>query len=253
MKSKILKTLIVLPALLIVATIINCGGHSTPPPTGFNAQGQQWVLAPDGSFFFLTYGPVQGSWQFDYSGATGNTRFFSMFAQGFGHVNDGRAPARWLIFVPLPCLTYLDPPLRDVTVNSNQLSRCVVSPIFLAADPASVDLQSPPATVTISGGGFSTDYGMPLVEYYDQYSGELVASSTASSVASDGSSIQVATPSLYGVYTGSYNIVVSNVAADGSPSMVGIATFSACCVDPPPPPPPPDPGDCGQERVCEIY
>lgn len=94
---------------------------------------------------------------------------------------------------------------------------------------------------------------MPVIQYYDQYSGIFVASTTAFSVATDGSSLQAYTPDLSGVYTGSYNIVVSNVAGDGSHSVVGVAPFSACCVDPPPPDPPPDPPPCGEGRVCEVY
>ena len=44
-----------------------------------------------------------------------------------------------------------------------------------------------------------------------------------------------------------------NVAWDGSDSTVGVASFSACCVDPPPPDPPPDPPSCGEGNVCEVY
>jgi hypothetical protein len=94
---------------------------------------------------------------------------------------------------------------------------------------------------------------MPVVEYFDQYTGDLVASTTAISVSGDGSSLQVSTPDLSGVYSGAYNIVVSNVASDASYSTVGVATFSACCVEPPPPPPPPDPEPCGEGMVCEVY
>jgi hypothetical protein len=255
-KTKILHSLLALPALLVIATIIDCGGGSStpppPPPTGFSAQAQQWVADPAGGVQFLGYTTVQGGWLSDLAGAQGSAKFFSFFAQGFAHVSDGRAPARWRILAPIPCLAYLEPNDRDVAIGSNQLTRCVVSSVFLAADPSSVDLNSPPPSVTISGGGFSTNYGMPVVEYYDQYTGGLVASTTAYSVAADGSSLQASTPSLSGVYTGSYNIVVSNVLADGSNSIVGVATFAACCVDPPPPPPPPDPGGCPDGTICQI-
>jgi hypothetical protein len=94
---------------------------------------------------------------------------------------------------------------------------------------------------------------MPVIEYYDQYSGILLANTTASSVAGDGSSLEVVTPDLSGVYTGGYNIVVSNKAADGSNTMVGIAAFSACCIDPPPPDPPDDPPPCDGEQICLMY
>jgi hypothetical protein len=253
MKAKILTTLFAVPALLVMATVIDCGHSSpTPPPNGFNARAEQWVVVP-GGFQFLATTTVQGFWLNDYSGAQGNTKNFALLAvNGYGHVTDGRAPARWFLQVPIPCITYLEPNARDVTIGSNQLTRCVVSTVFLSANPDSVDLQSPPPSVTFSGGGFSTDYGMPVVEYYDQYTGELVASTTAYSVAGDGSSLQASTPDLSSIYSGSYSVVVSNKLADGSNSIVGVATLSACCVDPPPPPPPPDPGDCSDGRVCNI-
>jgi hypothetical protein len=167
------------------------------------------------------------------------------------NVSDGKVPAKWNIFVPGACLTHLDTRLRDVTVGSSQQDRCVVAFQFLTADPSSVDLYSPPSTVSFDGGGFDATYGMPVIEFYDQYSGELIASTTAYSVGGSGSTTVCYTPSLYGVYSGAYNVVVSNKNADGSNSIVGVAAFSACCIDPPPPDPPPDPPPCN-DGPCLI-
>lgn len=94
---------------------------------------------------------------------------------------------------------------------------------------------------------------MPVAEYYDQYSGVLVGSATAFSVASDGSSLQVSTPNLSGIYSGTYNIVVSNVVSDGSRTVAGVAPINACCIEPPPPEPPPDPPPRGAMMVCTVY
>lgn len=251
MKKKTLKILVVLPALFVLATIVDCGG-SSPPATGFKVWGQHWYIGFDGQYHFLTGAPVQGQWLSDYSGATGSTTFFTAGTfGGYYHVVNGRAPARWLIYPQGACLLFLDATVRDVTIGSNQLVRCVIAFAFAPiASPSSIDLANPPPTITFSGGGFDTTYGMPVVEYYDEYSGTLMASTTAFSVAPDGSSLQIYTPGLYGAYTGSYNVMISNKAADGSNIGVGVTTFSACCIEPPPPEPPPDPPYCGPQMVC---
>lgn len=253
MKTNKLKALFALAAVATLATVINCGGGSSPPQTGFRAKGEQYVATFNGYAF---YGgtSIQGSWYFDNGPTTGTTTFFQAFtSSGYYHVANGRVPARWGIAVPTGCIQYLDPFFRDVTVGSNQVSRCVIAfAASLTADPSSIDLANPPPTVTFGGEGFDATYGMPVIEYYDQYSGELIASTTAISVAGDGSTAVAYTPSLNGVYTDSYNVIVSNKASDGSNSIFGVATFSACCIDPPPPEPPPDPPACGENQVCEV-
>jgi hypothetical protein len=255
MKNKTWKILVVLLAVLVIPTVLDCGGHSSPPPTtGFYAQGQNVFAASDGSIQLLSGTTVQGFWEFDEGSAQGSNTNFGAFTNpgAYYHVDNGRVPARWRIFPVGACIRTTNPE-RDVTANSKQIAQCLVVVQFLAADPSSIDLASPPPVVTLSGGGFDATYGMPVVEYFDQYSGALIASTTAASIASDGSSVQVYTPNLSGVYTASYNIVVSNVAWDGSNSTVGVANFYACCVDPPPPDPPPDPPPCGEGGVCEVY
>ena len=258
MKSKTLKVVFVLVAVLTLGTVINCGGgggSSSPPPTGFKARGENWFLGSDGQFHFLGGTTVSGFWLNDTGTPTGSTTSFSGFTNSGANFNvtNGRVPANWRILATNgACLQVLEPSVRNVTAGSTQLARCVVSTLFfLTAAPDSINLASPPPTVSIGGGGFTTTYGMPIVEYYDQNTGILIANATASSVAGDGSSLQVVTPDLSGVYTGGYNIVVSNKASDGSNTMVGIAAFSACCIDPPPPDPPDDPPPC--EDICLIY
>jgi hypothetical protein len=255
MKMNNWKALLALAAVVTMATVINCGGggggSSPTPTTGFKAKGEDWFLGLSG-YQFLSGASIEGNWVSDNGPTTGSTTHFAAFTNsGYANISDGRVPARWGIFVPGACLQHLDPFFRDVTVGSNQQDRCVVAFASLTADPSSVDLYSPPAAVTFAGGGFSAVYGMPVIEYYDQYSGLLIASTTAFSVATDGSTLLAYTPNLSGVYTGSYNIVVSNIASDGSNSVVGVAPFSACCIDPPPPDPPPDPPPCG-DGPCLI-
>jgi len=259
MKTKTLKVVFVLAALLTLGTVINCGGGggSSTPTVGFKARGENWFLGSDGQYHFLSGTSVSGFWISDTGTPHGSTQQFAAFTNtgAWYDVPDGRVPANWRILATNgACFQVLEASVRNVTAGSNQLARCVVSTaFFLTASPASINLASPPSTVSIGGGGFSTSYGMPVIEYYDQYSGILLANTTASSVAGDGSSLEVVTPDLSGVYTGGYNIVVSNKAADGSNTMVGIAAFSACCIDPPPPDPPDDPPPCDGEQICLMY
>lgn len=96
----------------------------------------------------------------------------------------------------------------------------------LAASPTSVYLPSPPATGTITGQGFDATYGMPKVDYYES-SGYLVGSVYATSVASNGTSLQAALPDLSTVYTGTYQVKVTNKRYDGYYlNIVGSATLN---------------------------
>lgn len=93
-------------------------------------------------------------------------------------------------------------------------TRITNSNLTLAASPASVYLPSPPATATITGQGFDTTYGMPQVDYFDS-NGYLVGSVYANSVSSDGTSLQAAMPDLSYVYSGTYQVKVTNKTDEG--------------------------------------
>jgi hypothetical protein len=95
----------------------------------------------------------------------------------------------------------------------------------LTADPASVYLPSPPASGTINGQSFDATYGMPRVDYFDN-NGYLVGSVYATSVLSDGTSLQANMPDLSSVYSGTYQVRVSNKTYDGYYlDIVGTATM----------------------------
>jgi hypothetical protein len=97
----------------------------------------------------------------------------------------------------------------------------------LTASPASVYLPSPPATGTITGQAFDATYGMPEVDYFDG-NGYLVGAVYATSVSSDGTSLQANTPNLSNVYSGNYQIKVTNKTYDGYYlNIVGSAPMTA--------------------------
>jgi hypothetical protein len=87
--------------------------------------------------------------------------------------------------------------------------------LSLAASPSSVDLNSPPTSGTITGQGFDTTYGMPRVDYFDTNTGFLMGSVEATSVNSNGTSLQANLPDLSSVYSGTYQVKVTNKTYDG--------------------------------------
>lgn len=86
--------------------------------------------------------------------------------------------------------------------------------LSLSASPSSINLQSPPSSGTITGSGFDATYGMPRVDYFDG-NGFLVGSVVASSVASGGTSLTANMPNLTYVYSGTYQVKVTNRTWDG--------------------------------------
>jgi hypothetical protein len=101
------------------------------------------------------------------------------------------------------------------------------SNLTLSASPSSIYLPEPPSTVTITGQSFDPTYGMPRVEYFHS-DGYLVGSVLATSVSSDGTSLQAYTPDLSSAYSGTYQVRVTNKTYQGYYAhVVGLATMTA--------------------------
>jgi hypothetical protein len=102
----------------------------------------------------------------------------------------------------------------------------LVSGFSLTASPSTANLNALPPSITISGQAMDGTYGMPLVEYFDG-SGYLVGSAVATAVAGDGTWLTTATPDLSWVYSGTYQVRVTNIRSDGwYLNIVGTATLS---------------------------
>ncbi|HEX5874591.1 MAG TPA: hypothetical protein VFY60_08070 [Pyrinomonadaceae bacterium] len=98
------------------------------------------------------------------------------------------------------------------------------SNLSLSASPSSVNLTSPPGTVTITGQSFDATYAMPRVEYFAD--GYMVGAVTANSV-SGSTSLVAPVPDLSGVYSGTYFIRVTNMTSQGYYlHIVGTATMT---------------------------
>lgn len=115
---------------------------------------------------------------------------------------------------------------KGYTCNQLHGSTGVNFNFALTANPASVYLPSPPTSGTITGQGFDATYGMPSVDYFDS-NGYLIGSVYATSVSSDGTSLQANLPDLSSVYSGTYQVRVVNKTYNGYyMNLVGSATMS---------------------------
>lgn len=240
---------ILLCATLLAASVsAACGGGGSQPQSGFKVKGEKYVQTTGGGFFFVSATGVSGNWQFDNGSAVGNTRSFGslLCVGGPCSVNDGRVPARWRILAGSPgeCIGQLTNPDMDVSAGQTKTAQCLTFGFLIPfnAAPSAVNLQAPPATFDLNGGsGLSTAYGMPYLEYVDVYTGNIIGSTYATSVAPDGSGLQAAMPDLSGVYSGTYDVLVSNVRSDGGLEYAGTATFDTYGRDGVYEPPPPEP------------
>lgn len=117
--------------------------------------------------------------------------------------------------------------LYGASCNSAVVVAIINSGYTLTANPSSIDLTNPPSTVTISGQGFDTTYGMPRVEYFDS-NGFLLGSVFATSVSGGGTSLVANVPNLSGAYSGTYQIRVTNKTYLGYYNhIVGFASVTA--------------------------
>jgi hypothetical protein len=134
----------------------------------------------------------------------------------------------------------------DSQGNCNGTVTVIGGGFFFFATPSVVDLQAPPADFTISGSGISTTYGMPKVQYWNEY-GQLLGEATASAVAADGSWLQATTPNTAQAYSGNWSVYVLNIRWDGGLEYAGSALVQAYGRDYEPPPPPPDEDPCNNQ------
>ncbi|MFN2454135.1 MAG: hypothetical protein ABR577_07930 [Pyrinomonadaceae bacterium] len=234
-----------------------CRGGGSQPQSGFRARGEKYVSVLGGDYMFVSAANVSGRWQFDNGSAVGNTTSFgpTLCIGGPCTISDGRVPARWRIIAGLPgeCIGQLTNPDVDISAGQAITARCLTFGLLVpfSATPSSVNLQTPPPTFEMTGSDLDTIYGMPYVEYVDQYTGDLIGSATATTVSSDGTWLQANMPDLSSVYSGTYNVLVSNVQADGSLQYVGTSTMDAYGRDGVyEPPPDPDPCSCPSNMEC---
>lgn len=229
---------------LCVALMSNCGGggNSTPDPNaGFKiltyAQGPFGEIVPSG-------GNVQGQLLTVGSNPTGTRTSFNEEHGGVGYlvIGSARVPGTWRLrlgpsfIAGSLCLTFntVD---ESVSLNSEKRLYCPGRYFRYTAAPDTIDVQNPPATVTINGEGVNETYGTPMVAFYDSF-GNVAASTPVSQINWDkygSTGVVVNVPALNLAYDGYYTVAVHNVLSDGSWEVVG-ATNMTVYGNPPPPP-----------------
>lgn len=215
---------------------------------------------------------VEGRRIRDFSGAAGNITGFGQYTNNNGRtfITFGRAPALWSFinrgdaggfnFCQNVETTGFTAPLGTTDIFCPRTIG-----IFFTVAPDTIDVQAPPASITIYGQGISTAYGMPVIEFWNEY-GTVVAQTTATEVAPDGTWARGNIPSMdtSNMYGGAYTIGVNNVVAGGGYDTIGYASMSVTNSNPPPlpdPEPEPTPEPCPysqgprmEQSVCnETY
>ncbi len=84
----------------------------------------------------------------------------------------------------------------------------------LSASPSNINLNAAPSSATISGQGLNAAYGMPQVKYFDG-DGYMVGATTATWVSGDGTQMVAPVPDLSYAWSGTYQIVVTNMQSSG--------------------------------------
>lgn len=152
------------------------------------------------------------------SGLAANTTYRVRIDHGNGNIQElerwSGSSGQIMINITVPCSHIMS----VIPITFSNLS--------LSASPSSVYLLSPPSTVTITGDLFDQTYGMPRVDYFDG-NGYLVGSSYATSVWGS-TSLTANVPDLSSVYSGNYQIRVTNKTYQGYyVHIVGTASVSA--------------------------
>lgn len=208
---------------------------------------------------------VIATWQKDFSGAAGNTTYADVETNENGRapIGGGRAPAIWQFNIlgdrgnfglcRGSVFNGFTTPLGTTDIFC---PRGIAA--FFTADPSMIDVQAPPPSVTLTGQGINTTYGMPVIEFWDEY-GTLVGQTQAAEVSPDGTWARGTTPAMdpNSMYGGAYTVSVSNAMSDGTYSSIGFASLSVTNSNPPPPPEPepePEPQPCiNTQMECYAY
>jgi hypothetical protein len=194
------------------------------------------LLFRNGVFQVSPFTTIELDWVSDYDyTAAGDPSTFRGTTNALGLIaaTGKRAPAKWRFYWisggdPACPIALNQGALQTVGLHRNETFTCYITTqqqLDIRENPATISpatfpTQALPAWVTVYGQGFSSQHGMPLVQYYD-VNGNLIAQSTASVVAADGSYIQGPTPDLSQATTGTYVGIAQNVNSDGSLSPVG--------------------------------
>lgn len=248
MISRKARLFLLCPAFLLLS---GCPAPTLPPATA----GGGWILqtvviSNVAGVGFVGGVGVQGHWEKDQPGASGDASPFSVTTNlvGLFPLPGKRAPATWNVSWisggPPPCAGLT----ASNTVSAGAVEEfiCFITEVIgglensgFAFSPGTIVTDgSSGSEAVITGAGFSSQYGLPLLQYFD-LNGNLVAQTNVSTVAGDGSWVSAPIPDISQLGVGTYVGIVKNANSSGGYDFLGAAAVQV--VLPPPPPPPPDP------------
>lgn len=241
-----IKYFLLVVLVLFVSLGFRCGGGSNDPMRGFDVESVVRYVDPRGGGFER---PTQANNLNGFitantsSNTVGTLMNFNIgISNGYVNIRDAKVPARWLVgafIFDLTCARGVSNE-RDVGIGGKIKLACITNIPPMNASPDSIDGANPPQGIQITGGeGFSDEYGMPKVAIYNEFGQLKSVMSTTSASVSKGIDMQL--PNLATYYSGRYLLVVNNINADGTWSVVGSAPINIYGNDPPDPPDPPTP------------
>jgi hypothetical protein len=222
--------------LVYLTTYFDCGSNYPPPPPGTPGGGFYVETQINGDFQSTVY--FSAFWQSDLSGAQGSVFSFSSPPPtdlvGNLYITNGRAPASWTFNEQSGACSGLSV-TAPVSLGNVTTLECIATGDLGSGEytisPSTVDSSSPPATVSITGSGFSTTYGMPQVAYYyndGTYVGEVTATTA------NPTTISAAPPSgLSSDPSGIYVGEIQNATAGGGWQTVGVVALNLVTPTPP--------------------
>jgi hypothetical protein len=200
-----------------------CGGPPAPPPVGF-----QIHTMDDGSLFgTLEDSPnvnvISNLQEAIVNDPVGNITYFNATtdSNGYWQAVNAIVPANWLFNETNgPC----GGQQAVATVGNGQTQDldCISLVLSYVVSPSSLEVWNPPTSLSITGTGMTTQYGMPHVQIFNNV-GTQVADIVATSVTDNGEVLTAPGPSLTGLSTGTYGLEVLNVQSNGTLAPAGAA------------------------------
>lgn len=235
--------LFILPLSLLLTGFDSCNGPTLPPTTDGGGFIIETVYIDQTVIVVAPGTSISATWKEDQAGAAGDASDWTVKTNSLalGTVQNGRVPATWDAtwgssdFPPAQDCAGIHVTLKPSVKGALEEVACILQevaggpPIItddpnpIGIEPASINPVNPPQSFTITGSGFSSANGMPVVQYFD-LQGNLVVQQAVDSVSSDGTTLVSTTPGLSQLPAGVYAGVVNNVAPDGSYQFLGTGT-----------------------------
>ncbi len=244
-------SLLLIIALIFVTIAGDCGPDIPNPGFG--------VVAVDRTGFISSFeralpdAVTDWHWSFDGESATGDRYNFFTRGGGAGQslVDRGRAPAGYNIravsdWGPCTGLNGVQVINRGVYnyIPCRRIMTVGFSGTSFVFSPSPVDVSAAGAIdfYVTNGGGISTQFGMPYIEFTDEY-GNLSTRTQATECDYSGTWAKASTACFAGLYPGRYGVEIVNQTSDGIGEVIGVADVTLVDTSTPPP--------CEPGQICQ--